>query len=111
VKSAAGGWSMQNGQVGARWPTNDALYSLHTVSEGPGQSLCGTQSTYKELAAFICAQVDIEDDPTKDSTGLPCNSLSVGLGFTATPANFADAFDASVTGVDCPDAWAPSCGD
>jgi hypothetical protein len=112
VSSGGGGggtWSLQNGQMGARWATSDALYSFHTLSDTSGNSLCGSDLTYQVVSGGICSQADIASSPANDNQGLPCDALSIGLGFTASPAQLGDELDPLVVPSTCPDNWAPMC--
>jgi hypothetical protein len=102
-------WSLQNGQVGARWATSAALYSFHTLSDTGGNSLCGNNPTYQLVSSGVCAQADIASDPANDGKGLPCDALSVGLGFTASQALLGDELDPTIVPSVCPDGWAPMC--
>lgn len=104
-----GSWSIQGGQVGARWPTSEALYGLHTIQDLNGQSLCGTDPTYLTLVSYICGGADIAASTAQDDASLACSAASFGLGFSAVPATMGGKYDPPVTGVDCPDGWAPSC--
>lgn len=103
------GWTIQGGQVGARWATSAALYGLHTIQDLSGQSLCGTNATYLTLVSHICDGADIAASSAQDDAGLGCGALSVGLGFGAVPAAMGGEYDPPVQGVDCPDGWAPAC--
>jgi hypothetical protein len=106
---AGSAWSLQGGQVGARWATSDALYSFHTLSDTSGNSLCGSDLTYQVVSGGICSQADIASSPANDNQGLPCDALSIGLGFTASPAQLGDELDPLVVPSTCPDNWAPMC--
>ena len=109
LMQTGGIWSMTNGQVGARWSTSDALYSLHTLTDDNGNWLCGNAILYQLAAGEICTGADIASVPSGDGRGQPCNALSVAIGFTANQAQLADAFDPPVVPSDCPEDWAPSC--
>jgi len=109
IVPSGGTWSLQNGQVGARWATSDALYSFHTLSDTSGDSLCGNDLTYQLVSGGICSQADIASSPANDDMGLPCDALSIGLGFTASPAQLGDELDPLIVPSTCPDNWAPMC--
>lgn len=103
-----GSWAIQDGGVGARWPTSYALYDLHTILDLGGQALCGMDSTYLTLVSHICDAVDIAASAAQDDAGTACGALSLGIGFGAVPAVMGDTYDPPVTGVVCPDVWSPS---
>ncbi len=109
IVQSGGTWSLQSGQVGARWATSDALYSFHTLSDTNGNSLCGSDPTYQLVSSGICSQADIASSPANDNQGLPCDALSMGFGFTAIPAQLGDEVDPLVVPSTCPDNWAPMC--
>jgi hypothetical protein len=108
LTNTAGSWSLQ-GQVGARWSTSDALYSLHTLADPSDNSLCGNDLLYQSVAGFLCGAADIASSPANDGQGKPCDGLSVGLGFTAASAHIGNAFDPVIVPDNCPDGWAPAC--
>jgi hypothetical protein len=108
---AGGTWSIDGGQMGARWPTSMALYDLHTIQDpvNPSLSLCGTDTTYTALVTDICGNADIAASQNAADAAAPCSALSVGLGFNAAPAQMGGSYEPTAVGVDCPDGWAPSC--
>jgi hypothetical protein len=109
VQGDAGGWTLQEGTVGARWPTTAALYAFHVLADLDGGGLCGSNISYQFLQGQICSSPDIAADPGNDNKGTACNALSMGLGFTASPALFGDEFTPTIVPTDCPDGWAPMC--
>jgi hypothetical protein len=65
--------------------------------------------TYQLVSSGVCSQADIESSPANDGKGLPCDALSLGLGFTASPAQLGVELEPFVVPGDCPDSWAPTC--
>ncbi len=48
--------------------------------------LCGDSGGYVAAKDLICSGQDIVNDVKQDNTGAPCDSVSIAIGFTATPA-------------------------
>lgn len=108
VPADGGSWAIEGGQLEGRWPTSDILYAVRTINAGNG-SLCGANGEYTTLAAQICAYADLAVTPQQDNTGASCGALSFAAGFGATPARMGGIYDPPISGVDCPDNWAPTC--
>jgi hypothetical protein len=105
----AGLWTLNNGNVGARWPSSSALYDFHTLNDLSGNSICGDSGFYMALSATICSALDINSDPRNDNDAAPCDSVSIGIGFTASSALLGDQLDVQPVNVNCPNGWAPKC--
>jgi hypothetical protein len=89
------GWSMTNGLLAGRWSSSKLLSSLAALADplATGSYLCGDDPTYQGVKAQICQAADITADPKLDSTGAPCDALSVAFAFTAVPAHLGQVYD------------------
>lgn len=77
---------IREGVIAGRWAEHDAFLSLSSYRDGFGKPIC-TDSLigYGNLKGAVCKGRDI----LKDASGaksLPCDALSMGLGFDADPA-------------------------
>ncbi|HEX4445553.1 MAG TPA: hypothetical protein VH044_02410 [Polyangiaceae bacterium] len=83
------GFSLQQGTIAGRWGTGDLLSTLATIPSMGGGFLCGADSVpYQLIKATVCGSADISKNPLNDN-GTPlaqCDAVSVGLQFTAAPA-------------------------
>jgi hypothetical protein len=102
-----GGWTITKGNVGARWPISRVLDDIHALSGSNGESLCGTDPYYVIAKSMICGALDIASNPSADNTGVPCDALGLGIGFTGEPAIIGDVLPLNPI-INCPDA-ASSC--
>lgn len=87
----AGGFSLQCGRWGGRVPMNGPFGLLRSI----GQVGFCTGST------LLCALTDIASSPGNDGTNAPCDAVSFGAAFTATPANLGSVSSIQL-GPDCP---------
>jgi hypothetical protein len=64
------------------------------------QHLCPGTPLYDEVKTTLCNAADLRSEPREDFTNLPCDAISLGLGFVAEPAMQGGAIgvDASPTG-------------
>lgn len=78
--------ALTDGVLAGYVPREDVLHAVGPVKLGreADPALCALP-TFDSIRAQICAFVDIADPPGDDPT-MPCNALSLGLGFSATPA-------------------------
>lgn len=82
----AAGWTLTDGIIAARWRIEDVFRGLSTYRDNNGKPIC-TDATlaYANAKATLCNGLDVLADPSGAKT-LPCDALSIGLGFTANEA-------------------------
>jgi len=74
------------GTFGARIDTNDIFTLLGRLQDGDAGFLCGTDPAFLQLRGIVCQASDIMSSPSEDNTNAVCDSVSLGVGFTASPA-------------------------
>jgi hypothetical protein len=83
-----GQMSIDNGICAGRWHTTDLFSSMRQLAvgiEGDPQSNCDRSLDANDLFRLrVCAARDLVDG---DQPGLPCNSISAAIRFTASPAS------------------------
>ena len=111
VKGASG-WELQEGQVAAVWQMTDVFeqFNYFTVLSQP---MCkgGGNPFYDGVKQMICRHVDIFHD--RGTPTSPCDSLSVGMAFSAQQAKFGPLMPTEVPEKLCDDAHDPAtdtCG-
>jgi hypothetical protein len=94
-------WGLENGSISGRWASSQLLENLATLpnADVDGSFLCATDpvlgSQYKTLKMYICAMQDIMTNKSADNSGVPCDALSMSLGFTAEPAQVGTVYTVS----------------
>jgi len=102
------------GTLAGRWDTTKLLTSLQSLPDplGDGGShVCNNNGSaiYSAAQTTICNDVDIVADKSADNQGVPCNAVSMALGFTATPAHFGSQKNAPAAGTPCGASYTASC--
>ena len=82
-----GTYAIANGQIAGRWKVGELLQAVQALTIG-GKTVCPNDQNgyYSLLKSEACQYADIMNDPTQDLTGATCDSLSLGIGYTADPA-------------------------
>jgi hypothetical protein len=78
-----GTFALEDGILAGKWSANDVLRQLSGLLIF-GERVCPSSSSYKQIAQQICSNADVtlfDGAPTD-----PCNAISVGIAFTAAPA-------------------------
>lgn len=83
ITGGPGTWRIAGEMVG-RFPV-DRLLTIAGSAEFNDQSLCRSPQ-YAGFKDALCGAADIAADPSNDRKGRPCDGLSGGLSFTASPA-------------------------
>jgi hypothetical protein len=113
VPTGKGTYSFVNGQITGRWNVSDMLGAFQDITVSSA-SVCPGSTYYTLLKGEACQYADIMTDPTQDLTGLTCDALSLGIGFTADPALLGPIVQTPLRISNCyPDGGAPdadSCG-
>jgi hypothetical protein len=91
VPLATGGFSYEltGGTIAGRWPTKALLQTLATIPDPSmdGGFLCGDDKLdYDIIKGVVCQAADISQNPAYDNTNAACDAVSVGMTFTAGPA-------------------------
>jgi hypothetical protein len=115
--SGALGLALQGGTIAGRWPTSQILATLATIPEDGGTFLCGTEQviSYGFIKAGICANADISasGQDNRTPTLAPCDAISVGMQFTAVPAQLGDVLAVPLPPSGCKSdsgvAWSDTC--
>jgi len=100
------------GMLGGRWDPARFLPSLQHIADPnlDGGWLCGSDVTYLFVKGFICSAIDINADPQFDNQqNAPCNAVSMGLGFEASPAVLGNAGPVVDAGYPCGTTWTDKC--
>ncbi len=77
---AGAGVSLERGHIAGRM----TLPSL--LAQGQRSGACRDSGVYSVVKPIICAARDLPLDPAKDGRDVPCDALSMGMGFDAVPA-------------------------
>ena len=106
------GFALIKGTIAGRWPTSQILSTLATIPT-EGGFLCGSDTpnalSYGIIKEVVCAAADIATVSTEDnSTPLaPCDAISVGMQFTAVPAQLGPVMAGAPVLAGCQDAGVP----
>jgi hypothetical protein len=109
------GFALAGGTIAGRWPTSQILATLATIPT-EGGFLCGTDPTpldtlyYGIFKEVVCAAADIAMVPSEDNstpTLAPCDSISVGMQFTAVPAQLGPVVASPPVPAGCQDGGVP----
>ncbi len=84
-------FKLTGGTIAGRWPTSQLLSTLSTVPDpaSDGGFVCGSSSsTYGLIKSVTCGAADISQSSTNDNNTplAACDAISVGMQFTAVPA-------------------------
>lgn len=90
LTSGAAGFSLQCGRWGGRVPTNGPSGLLRSLG----------QLGFCSGTTLLCSLTDIASSPGNDGKNAPCDSLSFGAAFTATPAHLGSVSSIQL-GPDC----------
>ncbi|APR87316.1 hypothetical protein A7982_12665 [Minicystis rosea] len=86
LSKSQGSWSMTSGVLSARWRVQDLFQAMSTYRDGNGKPICTDAALgYPQAKSALCGGLDILADPSGAKT-LPCDALSIGIGFTAQEA-------------------------
>lgn len=112
--SGPGGWTMTGGVLAARWKDKDLFEALSSYRDGNGKPICTDSAiSYATAKTTLCKGLDILADPS-GARSLPCDALSIGLGFTAQPAKLGAIEATAMPTPGCPPETDPatdSCGE
>ncbi len=102
---------IENGVLAGRWPTQRLLTSFEVLPDpvDPTRFLCGDSPGYAAVKELICSGQDIVGDLKQDNTNAPCDSISMALGFTATPALLGDVVRPPPRVKPCGPQWTDDC--
>jgi hypothetical protein len=76
---------IDDGVLAARWGQHDIFASLSSYRPGSeGQGFCTNSGLYIDAKSALCDALDIRLN-SADPAALPCDALSLGIGFTAKP--------------------------
>jgi hypothetical protein len=78
------GWGLTNGIVAGRWTTQAVFQALSALRVN-GAPFCTDSQVFALAQEAICSGADILANASDPPT-LPCDSISLGFGFTADPA-------------------------
>jgi hypothetical protein len=104
------GFAMKGGTIAGRWSTTDLLATLATIPDGDGGSfLCGSSVSYQLIKTVVCQSADISESASNDNKPIlaPCDAISVGLQFTAGPAQLGEVTEVPAAPAGCGDAGIP----
>ncbi|MFT3769465.1 MAG: hypothetical protein QM820_28845 [Minicystis sp.] len=96
------GWALSEGVLAARWKSSDLFQALSTYRDGDGKPICTDLGLgYASAKSAFCSGLDILADPSGAKT-LPCDALSIGIGFTAQEAKIGVVDEPPMTTPGCP---------
>jgi hypothetical protein len=102
LPAGGGTYRLTNGQIAGRWNNSALLSAIQSLSLPPqlgSGNICHGTPEYVFVKQEVCQYSDIMTNPLNDNTGATCDALSIGLGFTADPAQMGDVVP-SVTNPD-----------
>jgi len=94
-------FALTDGQIGGRVPATELLTSISVVGGCPGSP------NFDAVKPFVCDARDLPIDPGKDGRDQPCEAVSFGATFEATPAAVAPDGGAPSDELPCGDAGVP----
>ena len=110
-----GEWGLEDGQIAGRWPVQDLVAQLSQFPDPLDASLtlplCTRSLSYPLFRDIVCKFVDIHTQFASPAT--PCDALSIGVAFTASPARLGNVFELQPRTPGCPadsDPANDSCG-
>ncbi len=91
VSDAGPGLMLSEGRGVGRISASDLTKTLSVWNDplDMSQGICVGSPLFSTLIGKICERLDLRTNASEDSKGLPCNAMSFGIGFTATPAKVA----------------------
>lgn len=100
------------GFVAGRWESKKLLTAMQVLHDpfDFDASLCGTDAIYLLLKGRICNLQDISGNVLDDGKNAPCDALSIGFGFTSTPATYGTVFAPTPQPGGCGTQWTDQCG-
>jgi hypothetical protein len=110
-------YKLTRGTIAGRWPMSSLLSTLANVSDPlvDGGFLCGSSPSYAYFKSVACGAADISQSATNDNN-VPlatCDAVSVGMEFTAVPAELGGVLAAPPAVAGCADGGVPftdNCG-
>lgn len=107
LQGAGGLFRLTNGILAGRWREADVFKALSSYRDSNGKPFC-TDATlfYNNAKGAVCNSRDILADGT-GAKSLPCDSLSLGIGFTAEPAALGEMKVPAAPTPGCPTATDP----
>jgi hypothetical protein len=106
------GYAMNGGTIAGRWSTRDLLATLATIPDSQndaGGFLCGSSISYQIIKTVVCQTADISESSSNDNKPVlaPCDAISVGLQFTAVPAQLGEVTEVPAAPAGCGDGGVP----
>jgi len=104
------GYDLVGGTIAGRWPTKALLQTLATIPDSldDGGFLCGHGNLYYEIIkATVCGAADISQNQANDNTNAACDAVSVGMTFTAGPAQLGAVLAVPPAPAGCADGVVP----
>jgi hypothetical protein len=94
------GYALTGGTIAGRWPTTQILSTLSKIPVEGGTFICPTESqqsefNYNVIKSVVCNAADISSTPQGDNNVplAPCDAISVGMQFTAVPAQLGSVLE------------------
>jgi hypothetical protein len=87
-------YKLTSGTIAGRWPTKALLQTLATIPDTTteGGFLCGEGLEYDIIKRVVCQIADISQNPANDNMNAACDAVSVGMTFSAGPAQLGAVF-------------------
>lgn len=102
LQNAGGVLRITNGILAGRWREEDVFKALSSYRDSDGKPFCTDFAIfYSNAKGAVCGNRDILADGT-GAKSLPCDSLSLGLGYTAEPAKLGDVVQPAAPSPGCP---------
>ena len=114
-RAELGPWAetaLTNGLIAGRFTMESMFQSLSEFRNGAGMPICRGDSYYDSVKILVCNLRDISSEVP--GPGAACDSISMGVGFTAQPAKLGAVGDNLAPSPGCPAETTPatdSCPD
>ncbi len=112
IVEQAGETALTNGLIAGRFTMESMFQSLSEFRNGAGMPICRGDSYYDSVKILVCNLRDISSEVP--GPGASCDSISMGVGFTAQPAKLGAVGDNLAPSPGCPAETTPatdSCPD
>lgn len=106
IVAEGGGYRIDDGVLAGRWALSDVFETL-AILGSDDMPRCTDDQTYQTLRGALCDKRDLTAQLAGPTA--PCDAVSFGMAFTATPAQLGFIYDDTANPIpNCPDELAPA---